>query len=438
MEISVTSSKILGVLFLNHDYTKIAVDNPIILLLCLFAGFGLLILTSLKKTSGDQPLSVLQTTQMKGIAIIIINHLVLFTIDSSKYFKIFADAGAIGVSIFLMFSGYGLCISLNKKGIQNFFSAKIVRIYFPVFLAMCLEIFLGYFFYKKNNGLFEISQIFFNIYSIDRNMWFIVFLIFWYYLTYLVFRLNLENQKKVLFLFFTSILVLSIPNVSFLWNPDISFVWKFNAFSFPLGCLLGLNSQVINKKIGILLEQSLAKFFGIIISCIVISKICFPIANRPHVGVPLLISLIIIIGSIYFIKTKKKLESPVEFICLILTIFILYSNFTDGLIKAEIFTISRSFFYNLYSIFAAVSLVLLISLLVKFNFYSYFLYFVGNISFELYLLHGMFMYSFDFILFRGNISLTFFVYFLAICMASVAFKQLNSIVYTSALRKLHG
>lgn len=440
MGITVIISKMLAVLFLNHNYTKIQVDNPIFLNLCLFLGFGFLILATLKKTIGDKPLSVLQTTQMKGLAIIIIilNHLSLHTIESSKDLKIFADAGVIGVSIFFIFSGYGLSISLKKKGTKNFFSAKIVRVYFPVFLAMCLEIFLNYFLYKNNNLFFDISQIFLNISSIDRNMWFIVFLIFWYCLTYLIFQLNLENKKKVLFLSCASILVLSIPNVSFLWSPNTSLAWKFNAFSFPLGCWLGLNSKVINKKIGILLEQDITNFFGIVMSCIVLSKISFSLANRPHVGVPLLLSLIIVAGSIYFIKNKIKFKSPVEFICSSLTITMLYSHFTDRLTKADISTITRSAFYNFYSIFAAISLVFLISLFLKFNFYSYFLNFVGNISFELYLLHGMFMYSFDFILFRGNISLTFFVYFLAICIVSVGFRKLNSIVYDSVLSRLNG
>ncbi len=127
MEIAVISSKMLSVLFLNHDYTKIQVDNPIFLNFCLFLGFGFLILASLRKTVSDKSLSVLQTSQMKGLAIIIIiiNHLVLHTIESSQGLKIFADAGAIGVSIFLIFSGYGLSISLDKKGTRNFFSTKI-------------------------------------------------------------------------------------------------------------------------------------------------------------------------------------------------------------------------------------------------------------------------------------------------------------------------
>lgn len=72
-----------------------------------------------------------------------------------------------------------------------------------------------------------------------------------------------------------------------------------------------------------------------------------------------------------------------------------------------------------------VFVILLISLMTRFSVYSAFLSFIGGISFEIYLLHGMFMYSFDFILFRGSIYITFFVYFLAICLMSVLLQRVS-------------
>jgi peptidoglycan/LPS O-acetylase OafA/YrhL len=96
--------------------------------------------------------------------------------------------------------------------------------------------------------------------------------------------------------------------------------------------------------------------------------------------------------------------------------------------------IAKNIIINTSAILAAFAIFLLISLMLRFNLYSLFLNWIGEISFELYLLHGMLMYTFDFILFRGDISITFFIYFIFICLSSILLNKINSGVYDLVLK----
>ena len=121
--------------FLNHDVNKIQVDNPIILNLCLFLGFTSLSLISLKKTTKDNLFSVLQTNQMKGLAIIliIIHHLRVHTIENSSDLSFFYDFGTTGVAIFLILSGFGITNSIESKGTKFFFIKGLLDSIFHIY-----------------------------------------------------------------------------------------------------------------------------------------------------------------------------------------------------------------------------------------------------------------------------------------------------------------
>jgi peptidoglycan/LPS O-acetylase OafA/YrhL len=215
-------------------------------------------------------------------------------------------------------------------------------------------------------------------------------------------------------------------------------IGNYNALSFPFGCWLGLNYKFICEKVENLLSKNILLLFTILISCIFVSIISFylsviSIKNGFMVGVLLLI-LIIIFIFIYGLKKKAKFENNIEIISIVLASTFLYFNYFHGWYESNFYI---GIFRSILAVSSAIPILLLVSLLVKFSLYSYFLNFIGKISFELYLIHGMFMYSFDFILFRGNIAVTFFIYFIAICMVSLAFRKINSIIYDSLLKKLN-
>jgi peptidoglycan/LPS O-acetylase OafA/YrhL len=425
--------KTLAILFLNHDFSfnKIKVENPTLLYLFLFLIFTFLIFITLKKTVGDRPLSILQTDQIKGLAIIIIiiHHLSIHTIANKNSAELLI--GFVGVALFLILSGFGLSLSLEKKGIKNFFSKRFIRVYIPVSLALLIEVILNHILLKnKNNIWIDFLRIFTDINNLDRNYWFIIFLIFWYCIIYLVFWLNLSKKGKIIFLFSTSLIILALSKVLVIGN--------YNALSFPFGCWLGLNYKFICEKVENLLSKNILLLFTILISCIFVSIISFylsviSIKNGFMVGVLLLI-LIIIFIFIYGLKKKAKFENNIEIISIVLASTFLYFNYFHGWYESNFYI---GIFRSILAVSSAIPILLLVSLLVKFSLYSYFLNFIGKISFELYLIHGMFMYSFDFILFRGNIAVTFFIYFIAICMVSLAFRKINSIIYDSLLKKLN-
>ncbi|MEM7064331.1 MAG: hypothetical protein AAF572_14340 [Cyanobacteria bacterium P01_B01_bin.77] len=81
--------------------------------------FAALFFFTLKKKTRDFPLSIAQTNQIKGLAILlsIANHLCYYTDPLPSLYGIWSEVGMVGVTIFFIFSGYGTCISIHKKGI---------------------------------------------------------------------------------------------------------------------------------------------------------------------------------------------------------------------------------------------------------------------------------------------------------------------------------
>jgi peptidoglycan/LPS O-acetylase OafA/YrhL len=392
-------------------------------------------LITLRKTIEDKPFSVLQTTQIKGVAIllVIIGHLGFHTIEKMTDLSFFMKIGSAALPLFLIVSGLGISSSLEKKGIKGFFSKRVTRVYLPVFLAMLLEIFLLHTLGStENNLLVDIARIFYDLENLDRNMWFVIFIMFWYCITYLVYWLNLSNTKKLIFLCSVSLIILSTPQVSGLW--------KANALSFPLGCWIGLNLPLITQQTKTLVTKKFVIYISLIVSCILLSKLIGYLANIHIMVVIILGSSLLAIGyTIYKVKRKIKLSlstETIETITLFSIITIIYLNCCRWFPEYSTYNIAKNIFENIYSISLAVAILLLITLSVKLKLYSYFLNFIGEVSFELYLLHGMFMYSFDFILFRGNLCFTFYIYFLALCITSMYFRRLNSSVYNSLVNLL--
>jgi len=130
-------------LFINHYQTKLQINN-VFFDIYFVAIFILLVCITTKKTNSDRTLSFLQTNQIRGLAItlIILNHVCYYTDPAPSLYVIWSEAGMIGVAIFLILSGYGLCISLEKKGIQSFFTNRIAKILIPLILALSFDVVL--------------------------------------------------------------------------------------------------------------------------------------------------------------------------------------------------------------------------------------------------------------------------------------------------------
>lgn len=365
-----------------------AVDNRSIL--TTFTILSILILISFRKSVREQPLSILQTNQMKGIAIlIIIVHHVALALGNPGYLSLLHHLGFPSVAIFLVLSGYGIFLSLDKKGLNNFFSKRVMRVYIPFILAMtCKILIFDYFILNKRSSVGNsLLNIFLAPASLDMNMWFIVYILFWYCITYIIFSLNKLNKSKIFYLFLTAILVCISP------APE---PWLNNPFSFPFGCWIGANSQIIMENLENLLGGKKPKLSSI------------------------------------FAHVKNNLNHYLE-------TFTLYLSFGIVGLHLWVWMKSPSPNANIYSpiiniiahaiigISFATLIIGLIILLGRFKIRSSFLNFLGENSFELYLVHGTLLSLFR--LMSGvDFAVTFFVYFILVCISSIVLKKLSSFV----------
>jgi len=379
--------------FVNPNLLALAVNNAVDnrSILTTLTILSLLILISFRKSVREQPLSILQTNQMKGIAIliIIVSH-VAQALRYPGYLSLFHHLGFPSVAIFLILSGYGIFLSIEKKGLNNFFSKRVIRVYIPFILAMTGKILIFDYFIlnKRSNVGNKLLNIFLAPSSLDMNMWFIVYILFWYCITYVIFSVNKLNKSKIFYFFLTGIVVCILP---------VSDTWHNNPFSFPFGCWIAANSKIIIEK----WENLLA-------------------GEKPKI-------------SSIFAYIKKHLNHYIE-------TFTLYLSF--GIVGLHLWIWMKSPSANAANIYAliidiiahaiigisfATLIIGLIILLGKFKIRFTFLNFLGENSFELYLVHGTLLSLFKLI--SGvDFAVTFFVYFIIVCISSIVLKKLSSFV----------
>lgn len=413
----------LATLFQNYDQFKLQADQPVALYLSIIFGFAFLIAITLRKTEPQKPLSIIQTNQMKGIAIImvVIQHFYQYVIkDPFDPLAIGQFGYLVGVSVFLILSAFGLSISIEKKGTNNFFSKRLIRVYLPFVLAMLLEVTLNYIFNQQPQDLTHNIGGVLGLVYLDRNMWFINFILFWYLILYIISNLGISNKYKLIALISISII--------FIANPKTSVLWNHNAFTFPFGYWLGIKSKYIIDKIDSYATKNIT-MVSIILTCFLLGFINMYFVE--HVNIGILFYILFTLGAVFIFKEKinfssfSNLNSKFESISIIYIVSVVYIAYFGWFNR---FDIIKNIFYSSSCLFNGITVIALFCWIYKWNIYSKFLEFFGKISFELYLLHGMFMYSYDFILFRGNIIITFFVYLGFISLVSLLFNKFNSTI----------
>ncbi|MEZ2229002.1 MAG: acyltransferase family protein [Microcoleus sp.] len=419
--------------FVNHYQTKLPLKNPqfdIFLVLI----FSILFLLTLKKKNGDYPLSITQANQVKGLAIlfIIFNHLCYYTEPQPSLYAIWSEVGMIGVTIFFIFSGYGVCISIQEKGIRDFFKKRIARIFIPLIyaLSLLLALYITLMPQMQNGFLLEMPRILFAMESLDGKMWFIVFVLAWYYLLYIGFKLNLSNLHKLFLLLVFSFAIIAIP--------DMPYVAKGNAFSFPFGCWLGFNHSVVVNKLDKFLRLRFKTLIISFASLISLAGFSFWLAETLKFyayQTIFLIAVIAVIISIIYLLCQYRVEEikqtvSLEFISCVIVFLTIYFNYLSHIFQKHDFEGTLFLMYwsttrSLANILIASSLTLIIALMLKCQRFSLILNFLGWISFELYLIHNTFLIHFDFLLFRGSMILMFPIYFLGVCLISLILKRLS-------------
>ncbi|HDR6821985.1 acyltransferase [Bacillus cereus] len=178
------------------------------------------------------------SNQLKGIAIIlvILGHL-----------QILSHAGAWGVAIFLIVSGFGLTQSYLKSGINNFFKKRVSKVLVPYSIVtliwVVIDAFIGI---KHSISSTILALIGINLNEeFDKSMWYITFILMWYIIFYITFKLIRNNRIRIIVLFVFSIMFYKFSSIF----PSSVGVGLY-VLEFPIGVLLGLTyKRIIDIKI---------------------------------------------------------------------------------------------------------------------------------------------------------------------------------------------
>ena len=186
------------------------------------------------------------TTKMKAMAIVLVVISHVYAVLFGRLFFVYA-AGALGVSIFLILSGYGLMESFKQHGLDGFWRKRLARGLVPYLIFL-----LVYCAYRMvANGEFPI----FNL-----RYWFVEYIVIWYVLFYFIMKYCLKCRW----------LLLSIAAITiFLLMPCLQ---AQQSLCFMAGIL-------ISEKKDAVASISRKQLKQIAVSCVLISFLAFFVAQ---------------------------------------------------------------------------------------------------------------------------------------------------------------
>ena len=213
------------------------------------------------------------TRALKGIAILTV---ILSHASAAGFFErvpLFSNKNLmslfceIGMSVFLILSGYGVMISFLEKGMEKFWDKKFLNIFFPAIFIQCVYLCIRMLQDYFNGGVeLDFQHLFSDVLcvgqtnGIDATMWYLSYLIFCYISFYFFFQYIHEIKKA--FWGFVIFWVLATPAMIKLWH---------NAFycviSFGLGVSIAYFLAVMKVRIefaktGILITLFVVIFIG--------------------------------------------------------------------------------------------------------------------------------------------------------------------------------
>jgi probable poly-beta-1,6-N-acetyl-D-glucosamine export protein len=407
---------LLQVKFVDHQNLKMNLEKPfwfnfaLLFLILLFLFFPFKTLT--KNLNSLSLFNQNFTNSLRGLAIVwvILHHLSRQILQKPLQMEFFFD-GYVSVALFLVLSGFGLSESLKKKNLDLFFYKKLLRIYLPFLIVNIMILLLHFFVQNKTFEKPEFYEFLFGLKLLDSNLWYIKYILFCYVQFFVLTKLIPDRNTKILVYLITAIVSVVFGN---LINA------KYTAFAFGFGVFL---SEFEIPKL--LLEYQRSKqfktfyqlFFGIILflSGVFLYRLNFlNSSNNPNrietqtpFSAELLLLLFFVIFAFISSFFNKKLAN-------------FWASGIFVILGFQTYFSSENFTIILFNLSAV---LIIIGFAATYNFFmqnkiSIIFDFLGKISFEIYLLHGTFMRLFDFILFRGKLDFTFWIYLLFIIFLS--------------------
>jgi peptidoglycan/LPS O-acetylase OafA/YrhL len=310
------------------------------------------------------------TASLRGIAVLflIFGHFA----GCLKQKMFFYWGGYWAVIIFLFISGYGLYQKYQFNNIRSiFWKKRISNLYPALWVTLVLFIFLDYFLlnlcYPLSRILLSILGIHLNeIPSINPPVWFIQYIMMQYLIYWLISKLPFSDTVKLIGLFVICFCIAILVEVSPI-SGWCKMWWTLYTIAFPVGVLFGKYQKQIRTFITEYLN------------------------NKIFLLIPLIISLVIFsywddfLPDIFYLRTIK----PLALIIPIILSLIIYE---------------------------------------RINLQSTFLVFLGNYSYEIYLLHFPFMVKYDFFLFRDPLYIFFFAYFVSLLILSYILSKTSILI----------
>lgn len=158
--------------------------------------------------------------------------------------------GGIGVSLFLICSGYGLYCSYSSSGLKNYFKKKIVKIWIPYLLVEIL-------FMPMWNNI-SIKKVVLDLLLIKPSTsfgWYMNYIMVCYIIFYFV--ITIKEKKKfsdinILKIFLAIFGIWFILESTLLVNPDIPMLKSRQMLSFIFGIYLAQNkNKTISLRVGL-------------------------------------------------------------------------------------------------------------------------------------------------------------------------------------------
>ena len=196
----------------------------------------------------EESYSIESTNAMKGILAIgiVLSHLVS-KVDHQLPFITFSAVGSIGVAVFFLFSGYALawCTKNKSDYLEYFISRRFIKIFLPYIIYLLLYTVIVCIF--CDDTLLGIIQSFTNGFPVS-NTWYIIAIMLFYVLFYFCFRRkNLVNSKSIsVGIIQLSVLTIVYIAITWLFWPDW---WYKTCELFVIGVALGFYRPQIESRI---------------------------------------------------------------------------------------------------------------------------------------------------------------------------------------------
>jgi peptidoglycan/LPS O-acetylase OafA/YrhL len=331
--------------FLNYENYKLNILAPDLTNIAIIILFIAIILITSRKNVKVWPniLTKDQTEQLRGLSIflVVLGHLWVHVSSIRPAIVLSGEA----VAFFLIISGFGLTISNSafNQNYKEFFVKRIKRVMVPYWCATFIIIGLDYIILSKILQIKSIVMTFLGLnlslelQHLDYVRWFVTFLLLWYIL--FCFSKKATRKNGLLFLFLGGIALL--PLNYYFWH----FGW-YQFLAFPLGCAMGVYQKELVREY-----------------------------ERKRL-------IFIITSSFGF--------------CLVIGGKIVFSNQdTWNSIIHIVPNIILSYFNEVSSIIFSVSLMFLFISIAEGGFESRLLSWLGKYSYELFLLHGVFLIKYN-------------------------------------------